>query len=77
MYRAIDNHNYMCDTCAKGFSDSNFNRGHPTRFPGKYLLLNQLIPGWLAKLNKFKILAGKLKNIQKSMNLASWHLKAL
>ena len=36
-------------------------QAHPTRIPGKYLLLNQLIPGWLAKLEKFKILAGKLK----------------
>ena len=36
-------------------------QGHPTRIPGKYLLLNHLIPGWLAKLDKFKILAGKLK----------------
>ena len=36
-------------------------QGHPTRIPGKYLLLNQFIPGWLMKLNKFQILAGKLK----------------
>ena len=35
--------------------------GAPNEIPGKYLLLNQLIPGWLAKLNKFKILAGKEK----------------
>ena len=31
-----------------------YDQGHPTRFPGKYLLLNQLIPGWLAKLNNSK-----------------------
>ena len=36
-------------------------KGHPTRIPGKCLLLNQFIPGWLTKLNKFQILAGKLK----------------
>ena len=38
--------------------DPSTSQGHPTRFPGKYLLLNQLIPGRLAKLNKCKILAG-------------------
>ena len=26
MYCAVDNHNYMCHTCAKEFSDSNFNQ---------------------------------------------------
>ena len=41
--------------------ETEFVRGTQRYFPGKYLLLNRLIPGWLAKLSKFKVLAGKLK----------------
>ena len=49
-------------------------QGHPTIISGKYLLLKQLIHGWLTKPNKFKIPAGKI-NLKQFMNLASWRLK--